>query len=132
MVGRREVLPRAAATRTAWWRTSPRAWTALRGPPAGGPRGMAPRPAPRGPRRGPAITAGSTPPGKPSGQAVRQPPDAPVFGQLIVKVVKGVDLKSGQTMFGKADPYAKDWATRVSTKPGLGVVRISLGYGTQL
>jgi len=34
-------------------------------------------------------------------------PAAPVFGQLMVKVVKGVDLKGGQTMFGKADPYAK-------------------------
>lgn len=29
------------------------------------------------------------------------------FGNLIVKVVKGVDIKTGQGMFGKADPYAK-------------------------
>jgi hypothetical protein len=29
------------------------------------------------------------------------------FGVLLVKVVKGVDIKSGQGMFGKADPYAK-------------------------
>lgn len=50
------------------------------------------------------------------------PPDAPVFGQLIVKVVKGVDLKSGQTMFGKADPYAKVTIGQqeFSTKPVVG------------
>ena len=29
------------------------------------------------------------------------------FGTLIVKVVKGVDIKTGQGMFGKADPYTK-------------------------
>ena len=29
------------------------------------------------------------------------------FGTLIVKCVKGVDIKTGQGMFGKADPYCK-------------------------
>jgi len=29
------------------------------------------------------------------------------FGTLIVKCVKGVDIKTGQGMFGKADPYVK-------------------------
>ncbi|GMH87268.1 hypothetical protein TL16_g10802 [Triparma laevis f. inornata] len=29
------------------------------------------------------------------------------FGNLVVKVVKGVDIKTGQGMFGKANPYAK-------------------------
>ncbi|GMI09894.1 hypothetical protein TrVE_jg13454 [Triparma verrucosa] len=37
----------------------------------------------------------------PEGNAVAK------FGNLIVKVVKGVDIKTGQGMFGKADPYAK-------------------------
>lgn len=40
----------------------------------------------------------------------QQVPDsaaAAKFGVLLVKVVKGVDIKSGQGMFGKADPYAK-------------------------
>ncbi|GMH69721.1 hypothetical protein TrLO_g11261 [Triparma laevis f. longispina] len=37
----------------------------------------------------------------PEGNAVSK------FGNLIVKVVKGVDIKTGQGMFGKADPYAK-------------------------
>ena len=53
---------------------------------------------PGGPSRGappPQITGGPA------------PPSAPVFGTLMLKIVKGVDLKAGQTMFGKADPYAK-------------------------
>jgi len=29
------------------------------------------------------------------------------FGKLVVKVVKGIDLKAGQGMFGKADPYVR-------------------------
>lgn len=37
----------------------------------------------------------------PEGNAVSK------FGNLVVKVVKGVDIKTGQGMFGKADPYAK-------------------------
>jgi len=37
----------------------------------------------------------------PEGNAVAK------FGTLIVKVVKGVDIKTGQGMFGKADPYTK-------------------------
>lgn len=50
------------------------------------------------------------------------PQAAPVFGQLLVKVVKGVDLKGGQTMFGKADPYAKATVGQqaFSTKPVVG------------
>ena len=40
----------------------------------------------------------------------------------MVKVVKGVDLKGGQTMFGKADPYAKVSVGQqtFSTKPIVG------------
>eukprot|EP01036_Dinobryon_divergens_P023069 gene23070-31386_t len=34
-------------------------------------------------------------------------PAAPKFGRLIVKCLRGVELKAGQGMFGKADPYAK-------------------------
>jgi len=51
-----------------------------------------------------------------------QPQAAPVFGQLLVKVVKAIDLKGGQTMFGKADPYAKATVGQqsFSTKPVVG------------
>ena len=50
------------------------------------------------------------------------PPSAPVFGSLLVKVVRGIDLKAGQTMFGKADPYAKVTigTQSFSTKPVIG------------
>merc|ERR1719326_1908892 len=34
-------------------------------------------------------------------------PPGPRFGQLTIRCVKGVDLKAGQGMFGKADPYCK-------------------------
>jgi len=43
-------------------------------------------------------------------QNVIPPPSAPAppkFGRLSVKCLRGVDLKAGQGMFGKADPYAK-------------------------
>ncbi|GMI59415.1 hypothetical protein ScalyP_jg8067 [Parmales sp. scaly parma] len=39
--------------------------------------------------------------------AVPSAGSAAKFGKLVVKVVKGVDLKAGQGMFGKADPYVK-------------------------
>jgi serine/threonine-protein phosphatase 2B regulatory subunit len=32
---------------------------------------------------------------------------APKFGKLAIKCLRGVDLKAGQGMFGKADPYTK-------------------------
>lgn len=38
------------------------------------------------------------------------PPTAPVapkFGRLTVKCLRGIDLKAGQGMFGKADPFAR-------------------------
>jgi calmodulin/serine/threonine-protein phosphatase 2B regulatory subunit len=38
------------------------------------------------------------------------PPSAPAptkFGKLVVKVLRGIELKAGQGMFGKADPYVK-------------------------
>lgn len=49
------------------------------------------------------------PPSSTPSQAIAPPtaPPAPKFGRLIVKVLKGVDLKAGQGMFGKADPYCK-------------------------
>jgi len=63
-------------------------------------------------------------PGAPPSGAGGPPvaPAAPVFGHLLVKVVKGVDLKGGQTMFGKADPYAKATIGQqsFSTKPVIG------------
>ncbi|CAM9831830.1 unnamed protein product [Ectocarpus fasciculatus] len=36
-----------------------------------------------------------------------RPAAAPKFGHLIVKCVKGIELKAGSGMFGKADPYCK-------------------------
>lgn len=55
------------------------------------------------------------------------PPSAPVFGSLLVKVVRGIDLKAGQTMFGKADPYAKVTIGQqsFSTKPVIGGGKVS-------
>ena len=83
-----------------------------RGPPGGMPRAPPPRqPMPRG---GPAMAVSGAPrtPAPPSGppQNVIPPPQAPAppkFGRLSVKCLRGVDLKAGQGMFGKADPYTK-------------------------
>eukprot|EP00904_Undaria_pinnatifida_P003072 jgi/Undpi1/12766/HiC_scaffold_6.g02434.m1 len=46
----------------------------------------------------PATRVGTEPP---------RPAAAPKFGHLIVKCVKGIELKAGSGMFGKADPYCK-------------------------
>lgn len=47
---------------------------------------------------------------------------APKFGRLTVKCLRGVDLKAGQGMFGKADPYARlrIGTQEFSTKPNPG------------
>ncbi|GMH64601.1 hypothetical protein TrRE_jg3466 [Triparma retinervis] len=87
---------------------------AARGPPRGPPRGMPRGAAPRG-----AAPTGPKPPGQVGSRAIVPPPPQVVkenvptanavakFGTLIVKCVKGIDIKTGQGMFGKADPYAK-------------------------
>jgi hypothetical protein len=43
----------------------------------------------------------------PKGPAVPQPPQQPRFGKLVVTCQKGVELKAGQGILGKANPYAK-------------------------
>lgn len=49
-------------------------------------------------------------------------PIAPKFGKLFVKCLRGLDLKAGQGMFGKADPYVKIrlGTQEFSTKPNAG------------
>jgi len=49
-------------------------------------------------------------------------PPPPKFGRLTTKVLRGVDLKAGQGMFGKADPYCKIrvGTQEFSTKPNAG------------
>eukprot|EP01038_Epipyxis_sp_PR26KG_P005989 gene5989-8246_t len=103
-----------------------------RGPP-GAPPGVAGGPPPRGgpppnaagfagPRGAPAPP-GSKPP--PSNSQIVAPPTAPIapkFGKLYIKCLRGVELKAGQGMFGKADPYAKMriGTQEFSTKPNPG------------
>ena len=80
-------------------------------PPRGGPGAPAPPRAPAPPS--------SVPP-----QLIAPPsaPAPPKFGRLVVKCLRGVDLKAGQGMFGKADPYAKlrIGTQEFSTKPNPG------------
>ena len=59
-------------------------------------------PPPGSPPRGP-------PPPRRAAAARKVPgaPDLPKFGQLQVHVVRGSSLKAGQSMYGRADPYAK-------------------------
>eukprot|EP00598_Pedospumella_elongata_P004657 CAMPEP_0184971550 /NCGR_PEP_ID=MMETSP1098-20130426/3765_1 /TAXON_ID=89044 /ORGANISM="Spumella elongata, Strain CCAP 955/1" /LENGTH=732 /DNA_ID=CAMNT_0027493697 /DNA_START=159 /DNA_END=2357 /DNA_ORIENTATION=- len=74
-----------------------------------------------------ALLVGPEPP-PPGGEKPLQlvaPPSAPVapkFGRLVVKCLRGVDLKAGQGMFGKADPYSKlrIGTQEYSTKPNPG------------
>ena len=49
-------------------------------------------------------------------------PPPPKFGRLTVKCLRGVELKMGQGMFGKADPYARlrIGLQEFSTKPNAG------------
>lgn len=72
------------------------------------------------PGRGPPPPALKSPPN----QLVAPPsaPIAPKFGRLSVKCLRGVELKMGQGMFGKADPYAKlrIGTQEFSTKPNPG------------
>lgn len=57
-------------------------------------------------------------------QAIAPPgaPAPPKFGRLTVKCLRGVELKAGQGMFGKADPYARlrIGTQEFSTKPNPG------------
>ena len=78
------------------------------------------------PGRGSAVPPRAAPPigGAKPLQLVAPPtaPIAPKFGRLVVKCLKGIDLKAGQGMFGKADPYAKlrIGTQEFSTKPNPG------------
>ena len=99
---------------------------APRGPPGSAPRGVPPAGVP--PRGGPG--AGAPPPRAPAPpanapqQSIAPPsaPPPPKFGRLTVKVLRGVDLKAGQGMFGKADPYSKlrIGTQEFNTKPNAG------------
>jgi serine/threonine-protein phosphatase 2B regulatory subunit len=57
-------------------------------------------------------------------QAVAPPgaPAPPKFGRLTIKCLRGVELKAGQGMFGKADPYSRlrVGTQEFSTKPNPG------------
>ena len=66
------------------------------------------------PPRGPPTVgqAGPRAPPPPTGAprqiiAPPQAPPPPKFGRLVVKCLRGVELKAGQGMFGKADPYCR-------------------------
>jgi serine/threonine-protein phosphatase 2B regulatory subunit len=96
-----------------------------RGPPGGQPRGPPPvGAAPRGGPGAPAPPRAPAPPSTVPAQLIAPPtaPSAPKFGRLLVKCLRGVDLKAGQGMFGKADPYAKlrVGTQEFSTKPNPG------------
>jgi serine/threonine-protein phosphatase 2B regulatory subunit len=99
----------------------------LAGPPPPGVRGP---PMARGPP-GAMVPAGSPMPRGPPPSSGAKPlqlvapptaPLAPKFGRLTVKVLRGVDLKAGQGMFGKADPYVRlrVGTQEFSTKPNPG------------
>jgi len=96
------------------------------GPPGAIPRGPPPSGAP--PRGGPATQGppprAPPPPSTIPSQIVAPPnaPPPPKFGRLSVKCLRGVELKAGQGMFGKADPYAKlrIGTQEFSTKPNAG------------
>ena len=63
---------------------------------------------PRGPVAGPPPRAPPPPSGAPrQGIAPPQAPAPPKFGRLLVKCLRGIELKAGQGMFGKADPYCR-------------------------
>jgi serine/threonine-protein phosphatase 2B regulatory subunit len=89
-------------------------------PPRGPPAGMGSSPGRGPPGRGPPAPNMKSPPN----QLVAPPtaPAAPKFGRLAVKCLRGVELKMGQGMFGKADPYAKlrIGTQEFSTKPNPG------------
>ena len=81
------------------------------------------------PRGGPGVGAGPPPrapppPGGAPSQVVAPPnaPAPPKFGRLTIKCLRGVELKAGQGMFGKADPYARlrIGTQEFSTKPNPG------------
>ena len=96
-----------------------------RGPPGAQPRGPPPVGAP--PRGGPGAPVPPRNPAPPSqvpAQIIAPPsaPAPPKFGRLVVKCLRGVELKAGQGMFGKADPYSKlrIGTQEFSTKPNPG------------
>lgn len=78
-------------------------------PPRGGPGAAAPPP------RAPPPPSGAPP----TAVAPPQAPPPPKFGRLTFKCLRGVELKAGQGMFGKADPYARCriGTQEFSTKP---------------
>jgi len=84
-----------------------------RGPPRGAPSQMPRGPQPTGvPPKGPPPRAPPKKPGPPVGPANLNkgppvPPGQPKFGKLHVKCVKGMDLKAGKGLMGKANPYSK-------------------------
>ncbi|KAG5192410.1 putative calcineurin subunit B [Tribonema minus] len=59
--------------------------------------------------RGPPGAPPGMPPGvgPPGGMGPPRPAPAPIFGHLIVKAVRGVDLSAGAGIFGKASPYCR-------------------------
>ena len=79
--------------------------------PSGPPRG--PNPIgipPKGPQGGvapPPRMNFKPPAGVPPKTGPPAPPGQPRFGKLSIKCNKGIDLKAGQGIFGKANPYAK-------------------------
>ena len=100
---------------------------APRGPPGSVPRGPPPSGPP--PRGGPAMNTAppprAPPPPTTAPNQIVVPPSAPPppkFGRLTAKVLRGVDLKAGQGMFGKADPYCKlrVGTQEFNTKPNAG------------
>eukprot|EP01039_Chlorochromonas_danica_P001951 gene1951-2129_t len=85
-----------------------------RGPPGAPPGMMSPARGPpgRGPPPGVSPPRGPPPSGTPNARPLQlvAPPSAPMapkFGKLVVKCLRGVELKAGQGMFGKADPFAR-------------------------
>ena len=65
-----------------------------------------------GTRGPPGFPGGPRAPGPPPSAQLQlqMPPSAPApqkYGKLFVKCVRGTELKAGQGMFGKADPYAR-------------------------
>jgi len=63
---------------------------------------------PRGPSAGPPPRA-PPPPSIAPRQGIAPPaaPPPPKFGRLNVKCLRGIELKAGEGMFGKADPYCR-------------------------
>eukprot|EP00752_Nemacystus_decipiens_P003806 g3502.t1 len=124
------VTERPAARNGSTWRGSHgdiRAWRGWSRPAPERPAiGAAEGDAAQGPATTGTPTTGTTtrgPPGPPPASKMSSEPPkpaaAPKFGHLIIKCVKGIELKAGSGMFGKADPYCKIviGAQEFSTRP---------------